>query len=51
MANPLLAGTAGDTHLLLGNEAVVRGAVEAGIQVVTCYPGTQSSEVDRKSVV
>ncbi len=45
MANPLLANTPGETHLLLGNEAIVRGAVEAGIQVVTCYPGTPSSEV------
>lgn len=45
MANPLLADTPGDVHLLLGNEAIVRGAVEAGIQVVTCYPGTPSSEV------
>jgi indolepyruvate ferredoxin oxidoreductase alpha subunit len=45
MANPLLGDTPGDTHLLLGNEAIVRGAVEAGIQVVTCYPGTPSSEV------
>ncbi|QJB57158.1 indolepyruvate ferredoxin oxidoreductase subunit alpha [Pseudodesulfovibrio sp. zrk46] len=45
MANPLLADNPGETHLLLGNEAIVRGAVEAGIQVVTCYPGTPSSEV------
>ncbi len=45
MANPLLADTPGDTHLLLGNEAIVRGAIEAGVQVVTCYPGTPSSEV------
>jgi indolepyruvate ferredoxin oxidoreductase alpha subunit len=45
MANPLLAGTAGETHLLLGNEAIVRGVVEAGLQVATCYPGTPSSEV------
>ncbi|WP_243547166.1 indolepyruvate ferredoxin oxidoreductase subunit alpha [Pseudodesulfovibrio tunisiensis] len=45
MPNPLLADTPGETHLLLGNEAIVRGAVEAGIQVVTCYPGTPSSEV------
>ncbi|WP_419787373.1 indolepyruvate ferredoxin oxidoreductase subunit alpha [Pseudodesulfovibrio sp.] len=45
MANPLLADTPGATHLLLGNEAIVRGCVEAGIQVVTCYPGTPSSEV------
>jgi len=45
MANPLLGDTPGDIHLLLGNEAIVRGAIEAGVQVVTCYPGTPSSEV------
>jgi len=45
MPNPLLADTPGDVHLLLGNEAIVRGALEGGIQVVTCYPGTPSSEV------
>ncbi|MGE4296560.1 MAG: indolepyruvate ferredoxin oxidoreductase subunit alpha [Desulfovibrionaceae bacterium] len=45
MAHPLLANTPGAKHLLLGNEAIVRGALEAGIQVVTCYPGTPSSEV------
>ncbi|WP_319542658.1 indolepyruvate ferredoxin oxidoreductase subunit alpha [uncultured Pseudodesulfovibrio sp.] len=45
MANPLLGDTPGETHLLLGNEAIVRGAIEAGIQVVSCYPGTPSSEV------
>jgi indolepyruvate ferredoxin oxidoreductase alpha subunit len=45
MANPLLADTPGATHLLLGNEAIVRGAIEAGLQVATCYPGTPSSEV------
>jgi indolepyruvate ferredoxin oxidoreductase alpha subunit len=45
MAHPLLADTPGQTHLLLGNEAIVRGAVEAGLQVATCYPGTPSSEV------
>ena len=45
MASPLLTGTAGQTHLLLGNEAIVRGAIEAGIQFISCYPGTPSSEV------
>ncbi len=45
MSKPILAGKAGETHLLLGNEAIVRGALEAGIDVVTCYPGTPSSEV------
>ena len=33
------------TEILLGNEAIVRGALEAGVQFVSCYPGTPSSEV------
>lgn len=45
MPHPLLAGKPGEIQLLLGNEAIVRGAIEAGIEVVTCYPGTPSSEV------
>ncbi|MCL1986041.1 MAG: indolepyruvate ferredoxin oxidoreductase subunit alpha, partial [Betaproteobacteria bacterium] len=44
MSHPLLAAE-GTLQLLLGNEAIVRGALEAGVQVVTCYPGTPSSEV------
>ena len=44
MSHPLLSAE-GDLQLLLGNEAIVRGALEAGVQVVTCYPGTPSSEV------
>lgn len=44
MNHPLL-GQAGEKQLLLGNEAIVRGALEAGINMVTCYPGTPSSEV------
>ncbi len=31
--------------LLLGNEAIARGAIEAGIGVASCYPGTPSSEI------
>ena len=31
--------------LLLGNEAITRGALEAGIDVITAYPGTPSSEI------
>ncbi len=41
----LLTPSAGQTHLLLGNEAIVRGALEAGVAFATCYPGTPSSEV------
>lgn len=45
MPHPLLSKDGGTTHLLLGNEAIVRGALEAGVACVTCYPGTPSSEV------
>ncbi len=31
--------------ILSGNEAIARGAWEAGIQIVTGYPGTPSSEI------
>lgn len=31
--------------LLMGNEAIAYGAVEAGVQVAAAYPGTPSSEV------
>jgi len=30
---------------LLGNEAIVRGALEAGVQFVSTYPGTPASEI------
>ena len=33
------------TRLLMGNEAIVRGALEAGISVAAGYPGTPSSEI------
>ncbi|KYK35241.1 MAG: indolepyruvate ferredoxin oxidoreductase subunit alpha [Theionarchaea archaeon] len=32
-------------ELLMGNEAIARGVVEAGVKVVTAYPGTPSSEI------
>ena len=35
----------GKKILLLGNEAITRGAIEAGIDVATTYPGTPSSEI------
>ncbi len=31
--------------LLLGNEAITRGAIEAGVAFATTYPGTPSSEI------
>lgn len=41
----LLDGKEGEKRLLLGNEAIARGALEAGVKFVSCYPGTPSSEV------
>jgi indolepyruvate ferredoxin oxidoreductase alpha subunit len=35
----------GKKVLLLGNEAIARGAFEAGIQLGVGYPGTPSSEI------
>ena len=35
----------GSVHLLMGNEAIVRGALEAGMRVAAGYPGTPSSEI------
>ena len=34
-----------ETRLMLGNEAVARGAWEAGVRVVSSYPGTPSTEI------
>jgi indolepyruvate ferredoxin oxidoreductase alpha subunit len=41
----ILDGTAGTQRLLMGNEAIARGALEAGVAVVAGYPGTPSSEI------
>jgi len=35
----------GMQHLLMGNEAIARGALEAGVNVASGYPGTPSSEI------
>jgi len=45
MENPELLGKAGKKVVLLGNEAIARGAIEAGLGLAACYPGTPSSEV------
>ena len=36
--------------LMLGNEAVARGAYEAGVSVVSSYPGTPSTEITESIV-
>ncbi len=41
----LLNKNAGTTVLFMGNEAIVRGALEAGVKVAAGYPGTPSSEI------
>ena len=41
----LLAEPPDTKMLLLGNEAIARGAIEAGVSVATTYPGTPSSEI------
>ncbi len=41
----LLGGQAGERRLLMGNEAIVRGALEAGVRCVATYPGTPASEI------
>ncbi|HOV85939.1 MAG TPA: indolepyruvate ferredoxin oxidoreductase subunit alpha, partial [Syntrophobacteraceae bacterium] len=41
----LLVPASNRKHLLLGNEAVVRGAMEGNVRFVAAYPGTPSSEI------
>lgn len=41
----LLSDKTGEQIMLLGNEAIARGAVEAGVAFATTYPGTPSSEL------
>lgn len=41
----ILTDTPGEKLFLLGNEAIARGAIEAGVQVVAAYPGTPSTEI------
>ena len=38
-------GAAGTMELFLGSEAIGRGALEAGVQVVASYPGNPSTEI------
>lgn len=35
----------GIEYMLMGNEAIARGALEAGVSVASGYPGTPSSEI------
>ena len=42
---PLLSNERGKKILLMGNEAIVRGALESGVGFASTYPGTPASEV------
>jgi len=44
-AYTILKDSPKERALLLGNEAIARGVLEAGVSVVTTYPGTPASEV------
>lgn len=41
----LLTEKTGEKMLMLGNEAIARGAIEAGLAFAASYPGTPSSEI------
>ncbi|HDM79272.1 MAG TPA: indolepyruvate ferredoxin oxidoreductase subunit alpha, partial [Deltaproteobacteria bacterium] len=43
--NHLLERETGKKLLLLGNEAIIRGGLEAGVRFATAYPGTPSTEI------
>ena len=45
MRQRLLTSRPGERLCLLGNEAIVRGALEAGVRFVSGYPGTPASEI------
>ena len=41
----IMSEAPGARLFMLGNEAIARGAIEAGVRVVASYPGTPSSEI------
>ena len=43
--NEILTAGENENLFLLGNEATVRGAIEAGVGLASTYPGTPSSEI------
>jgi TPP-dependent indolepyruvate ferredoxin oxidoreductase alpha subunit len=45
MASPITVDKPGSYLLLNGDEAVARGALEAGVKVAAAYPGTPSTEI------
>ena len=45
MKNPIALDSPGTRLLLLGNEAIARGAIEGGVEIAASYPGTPASEI------
>ncbi len=45
LAEILTIDAPGKSYLLLGNEAIARGAIEAGLELAATYPGTPASEI------
>jgi len=42
---PIFADSPGKHILAMGNQAIARGAIEAGVQLATGYPGTPATEI------
>ncbi|MBD3205284.1 indolepyruvate ferredoxin oxidoreductase subunit alpha [Candidatus Bathyarchaeota archaeon] len=45
MSHPVAFDEIGKRVILMGNEAIARGAIEGGITLASAYPGTPSSEI------
>ena len=43
--NIVVLGRINEKVLMMGNEAIARGAIEAGVEFIAAYPGTPSSEI------
>ena len=41
--NPVFENQPGKTVLMMGNEAIARGAIEAGVDYTASYPGSPAS--------
>lgn len=44
-SHPITLDEPGKVVLLMGNEAIVRGAIESGVRIAASYPGTPASEI------
>ncbi|MEN8210124.1 MAG: thiamine pyrophosphate-dependent enzyme [Thermodesulfobacteriota bacterium] len=43
--NMIVSNKTGETALFMGNEAIARGALEAGVSICAAYPGNPSSDI------